>query len=82
MDETHPQLGLVIEHLCCPHRVPPISCYCRKPQPGMALSFIEKYDLKPSACIMVGDLGTDKTFAERLGLRFVPASEFFRTGLV
>ena len=54
----------------------------RKPQPGMAVAFIEKYGLKPSACIMVGDLGTDKTFAERLGLRFVPAAEFFRTSLI
>lgn len=80
-DETHRQLGLSIEYVCCPHRVPPINCYCRKPQPGMAVAFIEKYGLKPSACIMVGDLGTDKTFAERLGLRFVPANEFFRTGL-
>ena len=81
-DETHRQLGLSIEHFCCPHRVPPITCYCRKPQPGMAVAFIEKYGLKPSACIMVGDLGTDKTFAERLGLRFVPAAEFFRTSLI
>ena len=80
-DETHRQLGLSIEHLCCPHRVPPINCYCRKPQPGMAVAFIEKYSLKPSACIMVGDLGTDRTFAERLGLRFVPSAEFFRTSL-
>lgn len=47
----------------------------------MTLASIETYGLKPSACIMVGDLGTDKTFAERLGLRFVPANEFFRTGL-
>lgn len=80
-DETHRQLGLAIEHLCCPHRVPPITCYCRKPQPGMAVAFIEQYSLRPSSCLMVGDLGTDKTFAERLGIRFVPASEFFRTSL-
>lgn len=80
-DETHRQLGLSIEHAWCPHRVPPITCYCRKPQPGIAVAFIEKHGLKPSSCIMVGDLGTDKTFAERLGVRFVPASEFFRTVL-
>jgi HAD superfamily hydrolase (TIGR01662 family) len=80
-DETHRQLGMTIEYLCCPHRVPPIGCYCRKPQPGMAVAFIERYSLKPWSCIMVGDLGTDRTFAERLGMRFVPASEFFRTGL-
>ncbi len=80
-DETNRQLGMTIEYLCCPHRVPPIACYCRKPQPGMAVAFIERYSLKPSSCIMVGDLGTDRSFAERLGMRFVPASEFFRTGL-
>lgn len=80
-DETHRQLGMTIEYLCCPHRVPPITCYCRKPQPGMAVAFIERYDLKPSSCIVVGDLGSDRTFAERIGMRFVPGSEFFRTGL-
>jgi len=80
-DETHRQLGMTIEYLCCPHRVPPIACYCRKPQPGMAVAFIERYGLNPTACIMVGDLGTDRTFAERLGMRFVSATEFFRTGL-
>jgi len=80
-DETHRQLGMTIEYLCCPHRVPPISCYCRKPQPGMGVTFIERYGLNPKACMMVGDLRTDETFAERLGMRFVAASEFFRTGL-
>lgn len=80
-EETHRQLGFPIEYMCCPHRVPPITCYCRKPQPGMALAMIEQYELNPTACIMVGDLATDRTFAERLGVRFVSAAEFFRTGL-
>lgn len=80
-DETNRQMGMTIEYLCCPHRVPPIACYCRKPQPGMAVAFIERYSLNPNACMMVGDLGSDKTFAERLGMQFVSASEFFRTGI-
>ena len=38
IDETLRQLGLKFgKVLYCPHKVPPISCYCRKPNPGMGV---------------------------------------------
>jgi HAD superfamily hydrolase (TIGR01662 family) len=77
-EETNRQLGARLDFLYCSHRIPPVSCYCRKPHPGMGVSFIEKYKLRPSDCIMVGDQTTDKTFAERCGFKFVYAHEFHK----
>jgi len=76
-EETNRRLGLKIEYNFCPHRIPPVSCYCRKPHTGMSALFIEKYKLLPSECIMVGDMTSDKTFAERSGFKFVHADTFF-----
>lgn len=70
--------GLVDDFSFCPHKVPPISCYCRKPNAGMGAFYIFKHKLDPSKCIMVGDMGSDKTFAERCGFAYVDASVFFR----
>lgn len=70
--------GMIKDYLFCTHRVPPITCYCRKPSPGMGAYFIEKYKLLPSQCIMVGDMGSDKTFATRCGFQYVDANEFFK----
>lgn len=78
-EETNRQLGLSIDYMYCKHKIPPISCYCRKPHAGMGVTFIEKYKLNPTECIMVGDQTTDKTFAERCGFQFSHANEFFNT---
>jgi len=76
--ETHRQLGVDIKYyMFCPHRVPPITCFCRKPSCGMGAYFIETFKLDPSQCIMVGDQTTDKTFAERCGFQYQDQSEFF-----
>ena len=40
--------------------------------------FIEKYKLLPSKCIMVGDMGGDKSFAARCGFQYVDANDFFK----
>lgn len=77
-DKTIELLGIDIDVSFCPHRVPPISCYCRKPMPGLPVQFIEKYKLNPSLCILVGDMTTDKTCAARAGMQFVSADEFFK----
>lgn len=77
-EETNRRLGLNIEYLYCKHRIPPVSCYCRKPHTGMIAYFIEKYKLLPSECIMVGDMTTDETFATRSGLKFIHADTFFK----
>jgi HAD superfamily hydrolase (TIGR01662 family) len=74
---TNELLGLDIPFFYSPSRVPPITTYCRKPQSGIGVYLIRRYDLKPSDCIMVGDMGTDKSFAERLGFQFRVADEFF-----
>jgi HAD superfamily hydrolase (TIGR01662 family) len=76
-EETNRQLGLKIDFRFCPHKVPPISCYCRKPGPGMGVELIVKYNLDPRQCIYVGDMGTDKSFAQRCGFQFQTAEEFF-----
>jgi HAD superfamily hydrolase (TIGR01662 family) len=62
----------------CPHKVPPITCYCRKPGPGMGVELIYKYKLDPRKCIYVGDMTTDKSFAGRCGFKFIDHNEFFK----
>jgi HAD superfamily hydrolase (TIGR01662 family) len=77
--ETLRQLGLEFAQvLYCPHKVPPISCYCRKPGPGMGVELIVKHRLDPRQCIYVGDAGTDRSFAQRCGFTFVEQAEFFK----
>lgn len=76
-DQTIKLLGHDIDYKYCPHNVPPVKCYCRKPQSGMGVHFIHKYRLDPHRCIMVGDQTTDKTFSTRLGINYVDQKEFF-----
>lgn len=78
-DETVKQLGVEFKDiLYCPHKVPPITCYCRKPGCGMGVELIWKYKLNPPKCVYVGDMTTDKTFAARCGFKFEDHSDFFR----
>ena len=74
---TNDLLEYDIDYKYCPHRPAPISCYCRKPMPGMAVEFFHKYKLDPTQCIMVGDMTSDKTFATRSHMKFVHADKFF-----
>jgi D-glycero-D-manno-heptose 1,7-bisphosphate phosphatase len=76
-DKTNELLGFDIDYKFCPHSVPPITCYCRKPGVGFGIEFIEKYKLNANECIMVGDLKTDSTFASRCGFKFVNSDIFF-----
>ena len=77
--ETNRLLNIDVDEVCfCPHRIPPVTCYCRKPHVGIGAFFIEKYKLNPNLCIMVGDMTTDETFAERCGFKFIHASHFFK----
>ena len=77
-DYTNQQLGIDIEYRYCPHQSAPISCYCRKPMPGMGVEFILKHKLNRKECIFVGDMTTDKTFAQRCGFQYVDQAEFFK----
>lgn len=76
-DRTNQLLGVDIEVAFCPHEPAPISCWCRKPMPGMAVAFIEKHKLDRAQTIMVGDMTSDRTFAARSGVRFVEEARFF-----
>jgi histidinol-phosphate phosphatase family protein len=76
-ERTNALLGVSIEYAFCPHDPAPIGCYCRKPMPGLGVAFIEKYKLDPAQTVMVGDMTSDKTFAERVGVRYVDQAAFF-----
>ena len=56
----------------------PPQSFWRKPMPGMGVADIEKYKLDPAQCVFVGDMTTDKTFAERCGFQFAWDHEFFK----
>ena len=77
-DYTNKQLGIDIEYRFCPHQSAPISCYCRKPMPGLFVEFMMKHKLNPKDCIFVGDMTTDETFAKRSGIQYVDQAEFFK----
>jgi HAD superfamily hydrolase (TIGR01662 family) len=77
-DHTIKLLGVPIEVVFCPHSVPPIKCFCRKPMPGRGIHFIEKYRLDRKKTVYVGDMTTDKTFATRSGIQFINQEEFFK----
>ena len=76
-DKTNQLLGLSILYSFCPHKIPPVSCYCRKPSCGIGAQFIHEHKLNPSECIMVGDSTSDKTFATRCGFQYKTPEEFF-----
>lgn len=75
--KTNELLGIEIPIFFCPHRVPPVSCYCRKPMPGMAVRCFHDMSLDPRQSIMVGDMTSDSTFANRSHMHFIHADEFF-----
>lgn len=77
-DHTNKLLGVDIEYRFCSHQSAPISCYCRKPMPGVFVEFMMKHKLNRKECIFVGDMTTDKTFAARAGITYVDHAEFFK----
>lgn len=70
-------LGVDLPVRYCPHAAGALRCWCRKPMPGLGVSWILDHDLDRAACVMVGDLDSDRGFAENLGVRFVHADTFF-----
>lgn len=77
-EHTNKELGIDIEYRFCPHQSAPISCYCRKPMPGIGVEFIMKHKLNRKECIFVGDMTTDETFAKRAGFQYIDQAEFFK----
>jgi histidinol-phosphate phosphatase family protein len=71
-------LGLpVAEVMYCPHPAFPVSCFCRKPLPGLGVSLIQRHQLAREHLIMVGDMDSDQDFARALGAKYITAEEFF-----
>lgn len=77
-EKTNELLNQKIDYYFCPHNIPPVNCYCRKPHCGIGVMLIEKYKLNPSLCLFVGDQTTDQTFASRCGFQFQWAKDFFK----
>ena len=69
--------GVPIEIAYCPHPAGPPICWCRKPLPGLAISFVERHRLDPARCVYVGAGAQDPGFAARLGFQFRRADELF-----
>jgi len=67
----------VEEILYCPHPAFPVSCFCRKPMPGMGLLLMRKHALDPDQLVMVGDMESDEQFASNIGARYYHADAFF-----
>jgi HAD superfamily hydrolase (TIGR01662 family) len=81
MNKTREMLGLTEKELnisYCPHNAFPLTCYCRKPQVGQVISFVETLKLNPSKCILVGDRKTDETTANRMGIQFITTEDFWK----
>ena len=53
----------------CPHH-PDITgpCDCRKPNPGMLIQAIKKFDLDITSCVLIGDKETDIEAGKRAGI--------------
>ena len=81
MNKTREMLGIAEKDFpisYCPHNPAPITCYCRKPQVGQVVHFVETLKLNPSKCIFVGDRKTDETTAVRMGMKFVTVEDFWK----
>ena len=74
---TRAELGLDITFACCPHDAGPPICWCRKPLPGSILDFARKRGVALDRSMIVGASAADRTMAQRLGMPFHDASEFF-----
>jgi D-glycero-D-manno-heptose 1,7-bisphosphate phosphatase len=53
--------------LHCPH-APEEKCICRKPEPGMFLRAISRFDIDPAVSWMIGDKKSDIEAARRAGI--------------
>ncbi len=84
-EKTRELLGYSEEEfpiLYCSHRAAPISCFCRKPQSGIALSQILERKLYPGKCLMIGDRTTDETMAKRLSIPYMDANIFWKQSII
>lgn len=65
--------GKIDDVFFCPH-LPEDCCSCRKPNIGMGRWAIDKYNLDPAECWMIGDKDIDMEFGQRLGMNVIRVS--------
>ncbi len=72
---THrfPPMGTIF---VCPH-APSAGCECRKPKPLGLFSLMQRWQVTPAETMYVGDLDTDRECAQRAGVDFASAPDFF-----
>ena len=70
-------LGVEMDVEYCPHAGGPPICWCRKPLPGLGVTFVQRYRLDPRQCIYVGDGPQDAAFARKLGFEYRAVETFF-----
>ena len=56
-----------------------IECECRKPAPGLLLRLLRAHRLTPAEAVFIGDLPIDEEAAQRAGIPFIWARDFFST---
>lgn len=63
-------LGALGTWVFCPH-VPEALCGCRKPRPGLVVEAARRLGVRPTACVVIGDIGADVLAARAAGARGV-----------
>lgn len=63
-------VGPVDEWLVCPH-APEDGCACRKPKPGLVLAAAARLGVRPSECVVIGDIASDVEAARSAGARAI-----------
>jgi histidinol-phosphate phosphatase family protein len=61
----------------CPHPAFPAGCFCRKPMPGLGVMLMHKHKLARGSLLMVGDMDSDRQFAESIAAQYEHADDFF-----
>jgi D-glycero-D-manno-heptose 1,7-bisphosphate phosphatase len=69
-EEVEAHGGRIDAVLCCPHS-PDDGCLCRKPRPGLLREAVERLQLDPRLCYVVGDSLSDLMAARAVDLSFV-----------
>lgn len=68
--------GKIDDIFFCPH-LPEDECKCRKPEIGMGVEAVRKYNINTSVSFMIGDSEKDVEFGRRLGCKSLRIVEGF-----
>lgn len=77
---SYVNIGVVSVHVCYNHVNAPApydNPDRRKPQPAMLLEAMHMHNVQPDNTIMVGDSAEDRAAAERAGISFIWADDYF-----